>query len=47
MRRRLLPAAGIVSLIGVWAALVDLFKVPPFIAPSPQLVVITRASSTC
>ena len=37
MRRRLLPAAGIAALIGVWAALVYLLKVPTFVAPSPAL----------
>jgi NitT/TauT family transport system permease protein len=44
MRRRLLPAAGIAALIGVWAALVYVLKVPPFVAPSPQLVAITLVS---
>jgi NitT/TauT family transport system permease protein len=44
MRRRLLPAAGIAALIGVWAALVYILKVPPFVAPSPQLVAITLVS---
>ena len=39
--RRVLPAAGILSLIGVWAALVYILKVPTFVAPSPQLVAIT------
>ncbi|MDB5500886.1 MAG: transporter permease [Tardiphaga sp.] len=41
IRRWLLPAAGILTLIFVWAALVYLFKVPPFVAPSPQLVAVT------
>lgn len=40
-RRRLLPAAGIVSALLLWAALVYVFKVPPFIAPSPSLVAWT------
>jgi NitT/TauT family transport system permease protein len=40
-RRRLLPAAGIVATLGVWAALVYILKVPPFIAPSPSLVAAT------
>jgi NitT/TauT family transport system permease protein len=39
--RRVLPAAGILSLIGVWAALVYILKGPTFVAPSPQLVAIT------
>jgi NitT/TauT family transport system permease protein len=41
MRRRVLPAIGILTLIGVWAALVYIFKVPTFVAPSPQLVAAT------
>jgi NitT/TauT family transport system permease protein len=44
LRRRLLPALGIAVLIGVWAGLVYLLKVPPFVAPSPQLVVMTLAA---
>jgi NitT/TauT family transport system permease protein len=40
-RRRLLPIIGIAVLIAVWAALVYVLKVPPFVAPSPQLVVLT------
>jgi NitT/TauT family transport system permease protein len=40
-RRRLLPAAGILCALGLWAALVYVFKVPPFIAPSPSLVAWT------
>jgi NitT/TauT family transport system permease protein len=41
LRRRLLPVAGIAALIATWAALVYLFKVPTFVAPSPQLVLAT------
>ncbi len=41
LRRRLLPVAGIAALIATWAALVHLFKVPTFVAPSPQLVLAT------
>jgi NitT/TauT family transport system permease protein len=37
-RRRLLPLAGILCLILIWAALVYGLKVPPFVAPSPQAV---------
>ena len=40
-RRRLLPAVGIGAALLIWAALVYGFKVPPFIAPSPLLVVTT------
>jgi NitT/TauT family transport system permease protein len=40
-RRRLLPAAGIAIALTVWAALVYVFKVPPFVAPSPLLVITT------
>lgn len=38
LRRRLLPLGGIGIFLGIWAALVYLFKVPPFVAPSPLLV---------
>jgi NitT/TauT family transport system permease protein len=41
LRRRLLPAAGILTLILVWAGLVYVLKVPTFVAPSPQLVAST------
>ncbi len=41
LRRRILPVAGIATLIGVWAALVYILKVPTFVAPSPQLVAAT------
>src|SRR6185436_29179 len=40
-RRRLLPAVGIGAALLIWAALVYGLKVPPFIAPSPLLVVTT------
>ena len=40
-RRRLLPLFGIVTALFVWAALVYVLKVPPFVAPSPQLVAFT------
>ena len=40
-RRRILPCVGILIGIGVWAALVYVFNVPPFIAPSPFTVVAT------
>jgi NitT/TauT family transport system permease protein len=41
LRRRILPVAGIATLIAVWAALVYVLKVPTFVAPSPQLVLAT------
>jgi NitT/TauT family transport system permease protein len=41
MRRWALPALGILSLLGVWAAVVYVLKVPTFVAPSPQLVAVT------
>jgi NitT/TauT family transport system permease protein len=44
MRRWILPALGIISLLGVWAAVVYILKVPTFIAPSPQLVAVTLFS---
>ncbi|QCI66787.1 ABC transporter permease [Phreatobacter stygius] len=40
-RRRLLPAAGILFALALWAGIVWLFKVPVFVAPSPQLVAYT------
>src|SRR5205823_11939150 len=40
-RRRVLPAAGLVGLIALWAALVAGFDIKPFIAPSPLLVAQT------
>ena len=36
-RRRLLPALGVIALLLVWAALVYVFNVPPFIAPRRSL----------
>lgn len=41
LRRRLLPVIGVASLIALWALLVYVLKVPPFVAPSPQLVATT------
>lgn len=41
MRSRLLPAIGIMSLLGAWAAVVYILKIPTFVAPSPQLVAVT------
>jgi NitT/TauT family transport system permease protein len=43
-RRRILPCVGILVGLGVWAALVHVFKVPPFIAPSPLIVADTLIS---
>ena len=43
-RRRILPCVGILVGLGVWAALVHVFKVPPFIAPSPLTVADTLIS---
>jgi len=40
-RRRLLPLAGGAVLLFIWWALVALFHVRPFIAPSPEVVAIT------
>jgi NitT/TauT family transport system permease protein len=40
-RRRLLPLAGILAFIGLWAALVYVLEVPRFVAPSPWLVAHT------
>lgn len=44
LRRRVLPLVGIGIFLGIWAALVYLFKVPPFVAPSPLLVAQTLVS---
>jgi NitT/TauT family transport system permease protein len=44
LRRRLLPVAGILAMIGAWAAVVYILKVPTFVAPSPQLVAATLVS---
>ena len=43
-RRRVLPAAGLIGLVFVWFALVAVFDVKPFIAPSPQLVLSTMVA---
>ena len=40
-RSRILPALGIVGLLGLWWAVVVFFDVKPFIAPSPGLVLKT------
>jgi NitT/TauT family transport system permease protein len=40
-RRRLLPVAGIAVALTIWAVLVHVLKVPPFVAPSPLLVITT------
>ncbi len=40
-RRRAMPLVGVLITLGVWAALVYVLKVPPFVAPSPQLVAWT------
>lgn len=45
-RRRLLPTAGILSAVLLWAAIIEIFKVPIFIAPSPQLVAYTLWSKS-
>jgi NitT/TauT family transport system permease protein len=40
-RRRLMPFAGVLGALAVWAALVRFLDVPPYIAPSPQAVALT------
>ena len=40
-RRRLLPVAGISFMLLLWAFLVHVLEVPPFVAPSPQAVAVT------
>ena len=41
LRRRIMPVLGVASVLLLWAALVYWLKVPPFIAPSPQMVAVT------
>ena len=43
-RRRTLPLIGAGALLGIWALLVYGLEVPPFVAPSPQLVAQTLVS---
>ena len=43
-RRRILPCLGILIGIGAWEAIVVFLKVPPFIAPTPLVVVSTFVS---
>lgn len=40
-RRRILPVAGIASMLLLWGFLVYVLEVPPFVAPSPQAVAMT------
>jgi NitT/TauT family transport system permease protein len=40
-KRRLLPLLGAASLLFIWWALVAVFHVKPFIAPSPEVVAVT------
>jgi NitT/TauT family transport system permease protein len=46
MRRKVLPCLGILIGIAAWAALVDLLKVPPFIAPAPLVVLETLVAKS-
>ncbi|MBV8428392.1 MAG: ABC transporter permease [Hyphomicrobiales bacterium] len=46
MRRKVLPCVGILIGVAVWAALVDVLKVPPFIAPAPLVVLQTLVSKS-
>ena len=41
LRRRLLPLAGGAGLLFIWWALIAVFHVRPFIAPSPEVVAVT------
>ena len=41
LRRRIMPVLGVASVLLLWAAVVYWLKVPPFIAPSPQMVAVT------
>lgn len=38
LRRRIMPVAGVLAVLGLWGALVYVFDVPPFVAPSPIAV---------
>lgn len=40
-RRRILPALGIAGLIALWWAVIEIFQIKPFIAPTPWAVVET------
>ncbi|WP_427912273.1 ABC transporter permease [Ramlibacter sp. MMS24-I3-19] len=40
-RARMLPLAGLATLLAVWWSVVEVFEVPPFIAPSPVSVLHT------
>jgi NitT/TauT family transport system permease protein len=46
LRRKVLPCLGIVIGVAVWAALVDVLKVPPFIAPAPLIVLQTLVAKS-
>ena len=41
LRRRIMPAAGVLSVLVLWGLLVYGFDVPPFVAPSPFAVAQT------
>ena len=41
LRRKIMPLLGVSFVLLLWAALVYWLKVPPFIAPSPQMVAVT------
>ena len=41
LRRRILPLVGGAALLFIWWALIAIFHVRPFIAPSPEVVAIT------
>jgi len=44
LRRRLLPASGILAMLVLWGLLVWVLNVPPFVAPSPLAVAATLYS---
>jgi NitT/TauT family transport system permease protein len=41
LRRRIMPLVGGASLLFIWWALIAVFHVRPFIAPSPEVVAVT------
>ena len=45
-QRRLLPLLGAASLLFLWWALVAVFHVKPFVAPSPEVVAVTMVQKS-
>ena len=45
-QHRLLPLLGVASLVFVWWALIAVFDVKPYVAPSPEIVVLTMVQKS-